>query len=299
MLSDLLAILPGTLEQGLLYAVMALGIMLTYAILDIPDLTVDGSFPLGGAVSISLMARGMHPLPALLAATLAGALAGLCTGLIHVKLKVRALFSGIIMMTALYSVNLRITGGQALLSLPRQAVTLFRNNPGAELLPPALRVLVIAGLLVLLLKLGLDAFLKTRAGYLLRAAGDNETVVTQLGRDKGNVKLVGLVMANALVSLSGAVVCQQQRMFEISMGTGAVVMGLASVIIGINLFRRSERLRLSSKVILGSILYKLCVSLAISLGLAPMDMRLVTAALFLAILASGSLKKKEARRAHA
>lgn len=299
MLSDLLAILPGTLEQGLLYAVMALGIMLTYASLDIPDLTVDGSFPLGGAVSISLMARGMHPLPALLAATLAGALAGLCTGLIHVKLKVRALFSGIIMMTALYSVNLRITGGQALLSLPRQAVTLFRNNPGAELLPPALRVLVIAGLLVLLLKLGLDAFLKTRAGYLLRAAGDNETVVTQLGRDKGNVKLVGLVMANALVSLSGAVVCQQQRMFEISMGTGAVVMGLASVIIGINLFRRSERLRLSSKVILGSILYKLCVSLAISLGLAPMDMRLVTAALFLAILASGSLKKKEARRAHA
>ena len=160
-------------------------------------------------------------------------------------------------------------------------------------------MLVIAGLLVLLLKLGLDAFLKTRAGYLLRAAGDNETVVTQLGRDKGNVKLVGLVMANALVSLSGAVVCQQQRMFEISMGTGAVVMGLASVIIGINLFRRSERLRLSSKVILGSILYKLCVSLAISLGLAPMDMRLVTAALFLAILASGSLKKKEARRAHA
>lgn len=297
MLSTFLATLPNTLEQGLLYAVMALGIMLTYAILDIPDLTVDGSFPLGGAVSISLMSRGMHPLLALLTATLAGALAGLCTGLIHVKLRVRALFSGIIMMTALYSINLRITGGQALLSLPRSAQTLFRNNPAADLLPVNLRVLVVGGLLVLLLKLSLDAFLKTRAGYLLRAAGDNEAVVTQLGRDKGNVKLVGLVMANALVALSGAVVCQEQRLFEISMGTGAMVLGLASVIIGINLFRRSERMRLTSKVILGAVLYKLCVALAISLGLAPMDMKLVTALLFLAILASGSLKKKEAGHA--
>lgn len=297
MLSTFLATLPNTLEQGLLYAVMALGIMLTYAILDIPDLTVDGSFPLGGAVSISLMSRGMHPLLALLTATLAGALAGLCTGLIHVKLRVRALFSGIIMMTALYSINLRITGGQALLSLPRSAQTLFRNNPATDLLPVNLRVLVVGGLLVLLLKLSLDAFLKTRAGYLLRAAGDNEAVVTQLGRDKGNVKLVGLVMANALVALSGAVVCQEQRLFEISMGTGAMVLGLASVIIGINLFRRSERMRLTSKVILGAVLYKLCVALAISLGLAPMDMKLVTALLFLAILASGSLKKKEAGHA--
>ena len=299
MFATFLNVLPSTLEQGLLYAVLALGIMITYAILDIPDLTVDGSFALGGVVSTSLIAHGTHPLLALLIATLSGALAGLCTGLIHVKLRVRALFSGIIMMTALYSVNLRIAGGRALVNLPRNPVTMFRNNPVADLLPPALRVPVIALILVLLLKLCLDAFLKTRAGYLLRAAGDNEAVVTQLGRDHGNVKMIGLVMANALVAMSGAAVCQEQRMFEISMGTGAMILGLASVIIGINLLRRVDRLKLTTKVIIGSLLYKVCVSAAISMGLQPTDLKLVMALLFLAILASSNLKKKEARRAGA
>ena len=297
MFASFLAALPDTLEQGLIYAVMALGIMITYAILDFPDLTVDGSFPLGGAVSATLVAKGADPLLALLAAVAAGAIAGLCTGLIHVKLKVRALFSGIIMMTALYSINLRITGGQALVSLPRSAVTLFRNNWAADLLPASFRVAGIALLLVLALKVVLDLFLRTRAGYLLRAAGDNETVVTSLGRDKGNVKILGLVMANALVALSGAVLVQEQRMFEISMGTGAMVLGLASVIIGINLFRRAEKVRTSTAVIIGAILYKVCVALAIAAGLRPMDMKLVTAALFLAILAGGLLSKKEAGHA--
>ena len=293
MLSSFVATLPSTLEQGLIYAVLALGLMLTYAILDFPDLTVDGSFPLGGAVSTSLILAGWGPLPALLAATLLGALAGLCTGLIHVKLKVRALFSGIIMMTALYSINLRITGGLSLLSIPRSQTTLFRNNPLADFLPVDLRVLVIVFSIILLLKLLLDGFLSTRAGYLLRAAGDNETVVTSLARDKGNVKIAGLVLANALVALSGAILCQQQRMFEISMGTGAMVLGLASVIIGINLFRKLEWVKTTSAVIIGAIVYKLCVAFAISCGLSPMDMKLVTAALFLTILALGARPRKE------
>lgn len=293
MLSTFIATLPSTLEQGLLYAVLALGIMLTYTILDFPDLTVDGSFPLGGAVSTTLLLHGWHPLAALLVATLCGALAGLCTGLIHVKLRVRALFSGIIMMTALYSINLRITGGNALLSIPRTTATLFRNNPVANLLPLSLRVLIISGVLVLALKVLLDLFLATRAGYLLRAAGDNEVVVTSMGRDKGNVKIVGLTMANALVALSGAVVCQEQRLFEVSMGTGTMVLGLASVIIGINLLRRMDRVRATTAVIVGAILYKVCVAFAIACGLSPMDMKLVTAALFLAILASGTMKRKE------
>ncbi len=297
MLNSFLLTLPSTLQQGLLYAVLALGIMITYAILDFPDLTVDGSFPLGGAVSTTLLLRGWGPVPALLAALLSGALAGLCTGLIHVKLKVRALFSGIIMMTALYSINLRITGGMALLSVPRQTPTLFRNNPLANLLPPWLRVLLVAGLLVAGLKILLDLFLQTRAGYLLRAAGDNEVVVTSLGRDKGNVKILGLIMANALVALSGAVVCQEQRLFEVSMGTGTVVLGLASVIIGLNLFRRAERVRMTTMAITGAVLYKVCVALAIAAGLSPMDMKLVTAALFLVILAMGTMKKRE--KAHA
>ena len=297
MLSSFIATLPSTLEQGLIYAVLALGLMLTYAILDFPDLTVDGSFPLGGAVSTSLILSGWGPLPALLAATLLGAAAGLCTGLIHVKLKVRALFSGIIMMTALYSINLRITGGLSLLSVPRTQTTLFRNNALADFLPADLKVLIIVFTIVLLLKLLLDGFLATRAGYLLRAAGDNETVVTSLARDKGNVKIAGLILANALVALSGAILCQHQRMFEVSMGTGAMVLGLASVIIGINLFRKLEIVKTTTAVIAGAIVYKLCVAFAISCGLSPMDMKLVTAVLFLSILALGARPRKE--KAHA
>ncbi len=293
MLSSFLATIPSTIEQGLIYAILALGIMLTYSILDFPDLTVDGSFPLGGAVSLTLLQQGVHPLLSLLAAMAAGAVAGLATGLIHVKLKVKALFSGIIMMTALYSINLRITGGQALVTLPRSAVTLFRNNALVDRLPQGMSLIIMVAFIVLLLKVLIDAYLSTRAGFLLRAVGDNDTVVTTLSRDKGNVKITGLVLANALVATSGAVLCQSQRMFEVSMGTGAMVMGLASVIIGINLFKRAERVRQSTAVIAGAVIYRLCVAAAISLGLSPMDMKLVTAALFLGVLASGSLKKEK------
>ncbi|NLE19752.1 MAG: ABC transporter permease [Clostridiales bacterium] len=286
--------LPSTLEQGFIYALMALGVLMTYHILDFPDLTVDGSFPLGGAVGSSLIVSGAPPAAALLAALAAGAAAGLVTGLIHVKLKIRALFSGIIVMTALYSVNLRIAGGSALISIPRDKVTLFRNNALVSALPEGAATLVIAVVMALAVKALMDLFFKTRLGCLLRAAGDNGRVVTALGRDVGNVKILGLMMANALVALSGAVLCQQQRLFEISMGTGATVLSLASVIIGVNLFQRLERMRATTKAIVGALLYKACYSLAIALGLLPGDMKLVTAALFLAILAVGYRKRKGA-----
>lgn len=296
MLSAFIATLPSTLEQGLIYAVLALGLMLTYAILDFPDLTVDGSFPLGGAVSSSLLLLGWGPLPALLAAALAGALAGLCTGLIHVKLRVRALFSGIIMMTALYSINLRITGGGSLLSIPRQSVTLFRNNAVVSLLPDGLSVMIISLVLVVLVKVTIDWLLKTRFGLLLRATGDNERVVTSLARDHGNMKIMGLIIANGLVAFCGAVLCQQQRLFDISMGTGAMVLALASVIIGVNLFKKAEKMRATTKAIIGSLIYKAAYSFAISMGLRPGDMKLVTALLFLGILSADLLKRKEAKK---
>lgn len=293
-LQSFLNTLPSTFEQGLIYALMALGVMVTYLILDFPDLTVDGSFPLGGAVCSTLVIAGVSPVLALCVSAACGALAGLLTGLIHVKLKIRALFSGIIVMTALYSVNLRIAGGSSLLSIPRDRVTLFRNNTLIEALPEGTGTLLIALALVVLIKVLLDLFLKTRFGLLLRAAGDNDRVVTALARDKGNVKIIGLMIANSLVALAGGVLCQQQRLFEISMGTGAIVLSLASVIIGVNLFKRIDRMSATTKVILGAILYKACYSLAISLGLRPGDMKLVTALLFLGILASGQLKRKEA-----
>lgn len=286
--------LPATAEQGLIYSLMAMGVMITYLILDFPDLTVDGSFPLGGAVSASLILQGVNPLLSALIATLCGMFAGLMTGLIHVRLKVRALFSGIIMMTALYSVNLRITGGSSLLSIPRQSATMFRNNAVTGLLPDGLSVLIISLAIVILVKAALDWLLTTRFGLLLRATGDNEKVVTSLARDHGSMKIMGLIIANGLVAFCGAVLCQQQRLFDISMGTGAMVLALASVIIGVNLFKRAERMRATTKVIIGSLIYKAAYSLAISMGLRPGDMKLVTALLFLGILSARLLKKKEA-----
>lgn len=285
----------GILEQGLIYGILALGLLITYRILDFPDLTVDSSFPLGAAVSAVLTLNGMHPALTLLIAMLAGAVAGLITGLIHVKCKVRDLLSGIITMTALYSVNLRIAGKS---NVPLYSVdTLFRN-PFTKSLPDWLgnyATLIIILLIAIAAKLLLDLFLKTKAGYLLRAAGDNASVVTTLAKDQGTVKILGLMISNALVALAGAVICQQQRFFDISMGTGTMVIGLASVIIGTNLFKGLSFMKSTTMAILGSILYKACVSLAISLGLEATDMKLITAVLFLLILVAGQTKRKKVR----
>ena len=207
----------------------------------------------------------------------------------------RDLLSGIITMTGLYSINLNIAGKA---NLPLfSGETLFRNG-FTKSLPPwiapyatALTILLIA----LAAKLLLDWFLKTKAGYLLRAAGDNAAVVTTLARDQGMVKIMGLMIANALVALAGAVMCQQQRFFDISMGTGTMVIGLASVIIGTNLFRRASFMKSTTMAILGSILYKACVSIAISLGLEATNMKLITAVLFLLILVMSQAKRKKVR----
>ena len=283
------------LEQGLIYGILALGLLITYRILDFPDLTVDSSFPLGAAVSAVLTLQGMPPWLTLLCALLAGSLAGLVTGLIHVKCHVRDLLSGIITMTGLYSINLNIAGKA---NLPLfSGETLFRNSFTKSLpawIAPYATVLTIL-LIALIAKLLLDWFLKTKAGYLLRAAGDNAAVVTTLARDQGTVKIMGLMIANALVSLAGAVMCQQQRFFDISMGTGTMVIGLASVIIGTNLLRRATFIKSTSMAILGSILYKACVSIAISLGLEATNMKLITAVLFLLILVMSQAKRKKVR----
>ncbi len=290
-LSSFTAALPSAIEQGLLYAVMALGVMITYLVLDFPDLTVDGSFPLGAVVSVRLIMGGANPVAAMLASAAAGALAGLVTGLIHVKLKVRDLFSGIIVMTALYSINLRLAGDSALLPLPRTSLTLFRNNPVADALPRGFGTLIIALLIALVVKALLDLFFKTRAGFLLRAAGDNPQVVTALARDKGQVKIMGLMIANALVALSGGIVAQEQRMFEISMGTGSMVLSLASVILGVNLLGKLDKISTTLKVIIGAVLYKISVTFAIACGLKPGDLKLITSLLFLVILAAGLFPK--------
>jgi len=287
------------LEQGLIFAIIAMGVYITYKILDFPDLSVDGTYPLGAAVTVTLISAGINPLLAMLASIAAGAMAGLATGLIHVKLKVRDLLSGIIMMTALYSVNLRITGkaNVPIFSMP----TIFNNGITNSLFSGALapyKTLIIIFVVAIAAKLLLDWYLKTKSGYLLRAVGDNPVVVTSLANDKGSIKIIGLVIANALVALSGSVMAQQQRFFEIQMGTGTIVIGLASVIIGLNLFKRFRRIKPTSSVIVGSILYKACVAIAITYGLSATDMKLVTALLFLIILVMGR-ERRSRRKANA
>ena len=280
-------------EQGMIYAVMALGMYITYKILDFPDMTVDGSFPLGASLSAVLISQGMNPYLTLLLSFAAGLVAGTITGLIHVKLKVRDILASIIMMTALYSVNLRIAGKA---NLPIYNCDNIYNNRVmdrifAGVLAPYKNLIVIA-VIVLLVKCVLDWYLKTKSGYLLKAVGDNETLVTSMGIDKGKIKILGLAIANGLVSLSGSMFAQQQRFFDASMGVGTAFIGLASVIIGTALFGQISAFGFSISVILGSILYKGCVAAAIRIGLQSTDLKLVTAVLFLLILVLSSRIEK-------
>ncbi len=287
-----------TLTQGLIYALLSCGIYITYKILDFPDLTVDGSFPLGAAVTAVLLTRGVNPWLTLAVAMAVGAAAGLTTGLIHVRLKVRDLLAGIITMTALFSINLQIAGSN--LNVERAMKTIFTSRLTMGLMGSStlmLRKLVVSAALVLVVKLLLDLYFRTKNGLLLRAVGDNDNVVTSLARDKGSVKILGLVIANALVALCGAVVCHEQRSFSATMGTGQMVFGLAAVIIGSTLFRRLGFVKGTTAAIVGSIVYKACIQLAITAGLPANLLKLITAALFLVILVAGSTKGRSKARA--
>lgn len=289
----MLDMIIGTLTQGLIYALLSYGIYITYKILDFPDLTVDGSFPLGAAVTAVLLVKGFNPYLTLLIAMAVGALAGLATGIIHVRLKVRDLLAGIITMTALFSINLQIGGSN--LSVERGIDTIFTAQPTMLLFGSVslmYRKLIVAFILALIFKLLLDAYLKTKSGMLLRAVGDNSALVTSLAKDNGRVKILGLVLANALVALSGAIVCHEQRSFSATMGTGQMVFGLATVIIGTTLFRKLDFVKGTTAVVIGSILYKACIQIAIVAGLPANLLKLVTAVLFLIILVLGGMKGK-------
>ncbi len=271
-------------EQGLIYGILALGVYITYKILDFPDLTVDGSFPLGAAITAAFITRGMNPYLTLPLAFLAGALAGICTGLIHIKCKVRDLLSGIIMMTALWTINLYIAGTANVPLFSQE--TIFKNELLSGVIPsgiaPYTTVLMIL-VITVFCKILLDLYLKTKSGYLLRAVGDNDVVVTALAKSQGNVKILGLALANGLVSLAGCVFAQEERVFEISMGTGAIVIGLASVIIGTSLFKTLTVFKATTAVLIGSVIYKACVAAALR-NFEPRAMKLITAVLFLLIL---------------
>ncbi|MEE1228875.1 MAG: ABC transporter permease [Lachnospiraceae bacterium] len=289
-----MALVISVLEQGFIYTIMALGIYITYKILDFPDLTVDGSFPMGAALAAILITKGAPAILTLPIAFLAGGIAGLATGLIHVKLHVRDLLSSIIVMTALYTVNLRIMG-KANVPLYNES-TIFDNDLVNGIFGGSLanyKTTLILLLIVIIVKLLLDWYLKTKNGFILRAVGSNDKLVTSLGIDKGRVKIWGLVLANGLCTLSGCLYAQEQRYADVSMGTGTMVIGLASVIIGTSLFRKVNFVSVTSSVVIGSVIYKAAVAIAVHFLHNADDLKLITSVLFLIILVISMDKKRK------
>ena len=285
-----------TLTQGALYSLVAFGVYITYSVLNFPDLSVDGTFPLGAALTAGLLLRGANPWAALAAALAAGMLAGAFTGVVHVVFRVRDLLAGIITQTALFSVNLLINGTSNV-ALERSAKTIFQTGDVLGGMSLGTRRLIVALAIALAVKLLLDLYFRTRSGLLLRAVGDNAALVTALGKNMGAVKILGLALSNGLVALAGGIVCQADRSFTATMGAGQVVFGLASVIIGISLFRKASFVRATTAVLVGSILYKACIQAAMQLGFQPFMLKFVTAMLFLLVLVLSGRKGETIIRA--
>ena len=257
----------GILEQGFIYGIMAMGVYITYTILDFPDLSVDGTFPLGTAVCMLLLRNSFNPWLALLASLAAGGIAGAFTGFLNVKLGIRNLLCGILTMTALYSVNYGIVG-QATDFLSNDAATIFSQTDflfGGHM--ELYAKLAVIAVIAVAAKFALDWYMRTKSGFLLRSAGDNERLVITLAKNPGTIKIIGLSISNGLVALAGGVYCQYSRAFNVGGGTGTVVMGLAAVIIGTTVFRKIKFLRITTGVIFGMIVYKACISIAIAAGL--------------------------------
>jgi len=279
-----------SLRQGLAYGFLVLGVYLTFRVLDFPDLTVDGSFPLGGAIAAIFIFRGGDPFLATLLAVGGGVLAGLLTGILNTRLKINKLLSGILSMVALYSINLMIMG-RANVSLLR-TTTIFRTtflffNIQAGAIPVIVFLAIFSAVMLALL----TWFLSTEIGFAIRATGDNEQMIRGLGVNTNTTKLICLAMSNGLVALSGALVAQDQGFSDIGMGVGMIVIGLASVIIGEVLFP-ARRISLALLGIIGgSIIYRLLISIALRLGLAPTNLKLVTAILVIISLSIPNIRK--------
>jgi putative ABC transport system permease protein len=288
-------VLSFSLYEGLVFGLVAIGVYLTLRVLAFPDLTVDGSYTLGGAVAAVLIVAGVNPFLASLVAIAAGFCAGLLTGILNTKLRIPALLAGILMMVGLYSINLRIMSG-ANVSLLRE-VTSF--DIIADLL--GMRTGSIAVSIILALAIAavvffaLNWFLRTEIGLSLRATGDNEQMVRSLGGDTDKNILLGCAVSNGLVALAGAIVAQGQGFADVGMGIGMIVMGLASVIIGEALFRPKGVAWLLIAAVGGAFVYRLFITIALRMGMAPGDLKLITAVLVVIALAIPYIRKKARR----
>lgn len=283
-------LLVPTTAQGLLWAVMALGVYITYRVLDIADLTVEGSFPLGAAVAASMLSAGYGPIPSFLVAAIAGMLAGVVTAILHTKMKIPALLAGILTMIALYSVNLRIMG-KANLSLLGTDTTfsIMRNMLG---LNGAYTTLAVGLLATALVAAAMYWFFGTEIGAAIRATGFNQQMIRAQGVDTDITIMIGLLLSNALVAISGALVAQSNGFADVGMGTGTIVIGLASVIIGEVLFGTRSFFNCVISVILGSVVYRIVIAAVLQMGMPPNDLKLFTSILVAFALAMPLIKSK-------
>ncbi|MBU5427483.1 ABC transporter permease [Tissierella pigra] len=279
-------------EQGLIFAILAMGVFITYKILDIADLSVEGTFPFGAFVFAKFISMGINPIVSTSIAFFCGTLAGLFTATLFTKLKIKPLLSGILTMTMLYSVNLKING--------KSNIPLFSYNSIFDLGPN----LIVLAIIVLSIKILLDEFLKTETGYLLITTGDNESLVKSLGENSNKYKIIGLMLANGLVALSGALMAQVQGFAEITMGNSIIVVALASIIIGDTIRKSSNKIKNTTRAILGAIIYKIIGGIAIDLGLNPNDLRAINAIIVIVFLSYNNfaadivnlVKKKEGNK---
>lgn len=275
-----------SIEQGLIYAVLAMGVYLTFKILNIADMSVEGSFPFGALVSAGLLTMGVHPLLATLMAFIAGMLPGLIASSISIKVKVNSLLAGILTMTMFYSINLKVNG-KPNVPIPN-AVNIFNLiNTGNKYADKIIILLII----VMVIKLTLDWFFTTKAGYMMITTGDNPDLVVSLGESPNKYRLMGTVLANALVALSGSLFAQSTKFADTQMGIGSLVIALASLIIGDTMFRNTK-LKGTSKAIIGAIIYKIIGAVALELGLEATDLKLVNALIVIIFIAYNNSYEK-------
>ncbi len=274
-----------SIEQGLIFSVLAIGVIITIKILDFADMSVEGTFPMGAFIFAKFITTGFSPIMSTLSTFILGTLAGLLTYTLNIKLRIRALLSGILTATILYSLNLRLNG---------------RSNIGLtsyDSIFDGFRPVIVLILIVLAVKILMDLFLRTEVGYLLIATGDNETLVKSLGENSNKYKLIGLMLSNGLVSLSGALMAQYQGFSEISMGTGIIVVAIASIIVGDTVLRNSKILKMTTRAIMGALIYKFIGALAIDLGLAPTDLKAINAAIVIIFLSYNTFSPVKMRKA--
>jgi len=284
-------LLSVSLYEGLAYGFVTLGVYITFRVLAFPDLTVDGSFPLGGAVAATLIVSGVNPWLATLVAFIAGICAGLATSLLNTKLRINALLAGILMMVSLYSINLAIMG-RSNVSVLRNA-TVFKQTAQLFGIKSTTILSIIFMVVLTIVILGiLNWFLRTEIGLALRATGDNGQMVRGLGVSTDMTTIIGVSLSNGLVALAGGLIAQKQGFSDVGMGIGMIVMGLASVIIGERLFRPRGITTILFAVIGGSLVYRLFLGIALRLGLPPNNLKLSTALLVIIALAIPYIQKK-------